>query len=376
VNRRSEKLALLVGSNPLPNFLAAMALEPKEVVLLYTPETEKPKDYLSGVLSAKRIRVTPRCIQDATDARCIQDVCNGLDFDHLHYSGGTKPMAAHARMAFNRGEANVSYLDERRGLLRFEDGYDETLSNRDLSLTLEVLLELHGVERLRDDRVLQQEPADSDSEIIAKKVLRCDQKERRELLCQLNRLEEKVAKAKQPPFDGSGLGLSQPSIPANDWTQRTYKHWRAFLRGGWLERWTALVIDQCLPSAVHEISTNIRGKRDSVEFEVDAAVVHRNRLYVVSCTTEDQKKELCKSKLFEVAMRSRQMGGDLARCALVCLLDGCDSRGPYVDQLRSDIQSLWDAPNVPRVFGLADLREWSGINGTSNLGTLTQWLLE
>ncbi len=42
--RRSDKLALLVGSNPLPNYVAATMLQPKEVVLLYSPETKDPRD--------------------------------------------------------------------------------------------------------------------------------------------------------------------------------------------------------------------------------------------------------------------------------------------------------------------------------------------
>jgi hypothetical protein len=96
-------------------------------------------------------------------------------------------------------------------------------------------------------------------------------------------------------------------------------------------------------------------------------------LYVLSCTT-DSKKARCKSKLFEVAMRARQMGGDLARSALVCFLDGGDASGPYVDQLRSDIASLWEAPNVPAVFGLADLREWAGVGGKPNFASLREWL--
>jgi len=73
-------------------------------------------------------------------------------------------------------------------------------------------------------------------------------------------------------------------------------------------------------------------------------------------------------------MRARQMGGDLARSTLVSLLDGSDAKGTYVDQLRADIASVWDAPNVPRVFGLADLREWAGTTGAPNLGSLKEWL--
>ena len=73
-------------------------------------------------------------------------------------------------------------------------------------------------------------------------------------------------------------------------------------------------------------------------------------------------------------MRSRQLGGDLARSALVCLLHGSNNKGLYVDQLRNDIADIWVASNTPKVFGLDDLREWAGIHGEPNLGTLQQWL--
>jgi len=124
------------------------------------------------------------------------------------------------------------------------------------------------------------------------------------------------------------------------------------------------------------VDVNVRCKRarpPPSEFEIDVALIRGHRLHVVSCTI-DRRKPLCKSKLFEVAMRARQMGGDLARSALVSLLEGGDAKGAYVEQLRADIASVWDAPNVPRVFGLADLREWAGTTGAPNLSSLQDWL--
>ncbi len=51
-NGRAESLVLLVGSNPLPNYLAAMALKPSTIHLVYTHETEKPKCRLHAALIA------------------------------------------------------------------------------------------------------------------------------------------------------------------------------------------------------------------------------------------------------------------------------------------------------------------------------------
>ena len=109
------------------------------------------------------------------------------------------------------------------------------------------------------------------------------------------------------------------------------------------------------------------------EFEVDVVLVRGHRLFLISCTTDTTLAQ-CKSKLFEVAMRARQLGGDLARSALVCLIDGTNEKGPLVDQLRHDVAGVWEAPNTPRVFGAADLREWAGLHDEPDLRTLRDWL--
>ena len=67
--RRCQKLAVLVGSNPLPNYIAATMLQPTEVVLLYSPETQGPRDHLRTAFTGKGIGVSEVCIDDATDAR-------------------------------------------------------------------------------------------------------------------------------------------------------------------------------------------------------------------------------------------------------------------------------------------------------------------
>lgn len=378
--RRVGKLALLVGSNPLPNYLAAVILKPREVVLLYSRETQEPREHLRAALSKRDSTLVLRdvCIDDATDARRIRDACRALGVDHLHYSGGTKPMAAHALQACGLDESQLSYLDERKGLLRFDDGYEIQLDGQDLGLTLELLLQLHGIERVVSDGDGPGSPTEEDGAAVARYVLnRPEAADELWTALRPDNRRRKITEAKSDPWSPPpGLSLSVSAIPGHDWTNKRYKKWDEFLCGGWLECWIAGLIRTCLDGTPNAVDVNVYCKRARplpVEFEIDVAVVRRHRLYVVSCTT-DRKKALCKSKLFEVSMRARQMGGDLARSALVCLLDGQDEKGPFVEQLRADIASLWDAPNIPRVFGQADLREWAGVNGPPNLKTLREWL--
>src|SRR5690606_15385991 len=71
----------------------------------------------------------------------------------LNYTGGTKVMAAHARMAFSSSGGrpeHASYLDEgdshRQARLRFDHGKSEPLSDYlEWPLTLAPLIALHGI---------------------------------------------------------------------------------------------------------------------------------------------------------------------------------------------------------------------------------------
>jgi hypothetical protein len=282
-------------------------------------------------------------------------------------------------MTLKLEEDQASYLDEQRGLLRFDDGYDLDLSRLDLRLTLDRILELHGIERAAQQNTsISGAPTEEDVAVLAHRVLQVPSTA--EGLYGRFRPEGRIrsfSQAKNDPWDppDQGLSLSASRVPGADWSKVRYEAWAEFLTGGWLERWTASQIRRLLGDTC-AVEVGIHCKRirpRPAEFEIDVALIRRQRLYVLSCTT-DSKKAQCKSKLFEVAMRARQMGGDLARSGLVCLLDGGDASGPYTDQLRSDIASLWDAPNVPAVFGLADLREWAGVGDRPNLATLQKWL--
>jgi len=385
--RRVNRLALLVGSNPLPNYLAAVILEPREVVLIYSPQTCIPRKHLEAALRerAPELEMSKEPICDATNAQEIRDVCKALDVDHLHYSGGTKPMAAHALQVCGLDDDQVSYLDERKACLRFADGFDIYLHQRELGLTLDRILGLHGVSR-QQSKPDTGAPTDSDSDAIAAAVFR--DPSHPSLLNKLRNVAVRgdgdggkgrtVTDARCTPWDpkDEGLSLSVARVPDHDWTDNRWKNWCAFLKGGWLERWTAGRIGASMGRGSSEIDVGVDCQRTGqrpAQFEIDVALVRGHRLYVVSCTTE-RKKAQCKAKLFEVAMRARQMGGDLARSALVSLLAGRDEKGPYIEQLRSDIEGIWDAPNTPRAFGLDDLHEWAGVNAAPNLQLLENWL--
>jgi len=376
-----KQLLLLVGSNPLPNFLAALILKPESICLFFSLETEPVKNQLRKFLTAKvgKVVLCEKFIQDATDPSKVREAFGTIFSDtHLHYTGGTKIMAAHARMAFrDSGGTNkqASYLDERKSVLRFDDGYEIDLSKEDLKLTIDEILGLHGIKRLSKGEQPKPEPTEQD----VKRIVEGSMKDP-DLACKLYNIYREEGKprsfnkAKREPVKLEDVvnDLSIQQLPEIGWTENTYEKWCDFLGGGWLERWCGDLVRDVAKESEVQVSVDCK-RTNGRQFEIDVAIVRGHRLYVISCTT-DTKIRLCKSKLFEVSMRARQLGGDLARSALVCLLHGSNDKGSYVDQLRNDVEDIWAASNTPKVFCLDDLKEWFGIYSEPNVGTLQQWL--
>jgi len=174
--QRCQSLVLLVGANPLPNYLAAATLRPERVVLVYTERTKDPKGRLALALR-ERLGVgdvQERWIDDPTRAVSVRAAVRGLGGPgtHLHYTGGTKSMAVHAHAELGRQltDGDASYLDEERHLIRFDDGDDMDLSD-DL-LDLDLVLALHGVEPVgREKAAPELAPSHEDLLAVVQAVL-------------------------------------------------------------------------------------------------------------------------------------------------------------------------------------------------------------
>ncbi len=153
--------------------------------------------------------------------------------------------------------------------------------------------------------------------------------------------------------------------------QSWFKQWYSFIGGEWLEEWVAQQIRSLQLSPQLEVRVGVQTFRgeERTQLEIDVVVVRGYRSYFLSCTTSGEKS-LCKSKLFEVATRARQLGGDLARAALVCL-----AKSDTASALQKDIEDMWGASNTPQVFGLEDVRCWSDCGDKQpNLSRLKEWL--
>jgi len=349
-NRSGGTLVLLVGANPLPNYLAALTLKPQRVVLLFSRQTRDPKDRLKKALEAQRLEaqrieiVAGDWIVDATNAPSVRnkvsDILKEYEDARLNYTGGTKVMATHARIGFKEAkfsDQRASYIDGSDGVIRFDDGSSRPIPLRTDQLNLETLVALHGGRDPKPWMAVQGGPTEDDAHAIARVVL----------------------PPSPEPFDrvafGRRLNANLVGVPADQWP----KVWKDFLAGTWLEVWTAAQVRRVLPKAQVFSGVELtRETRTTRTFEVDVVAIHDTRVHVISCTTSCKVKR-CKGKAFEAAVRARQLGGDLARCAIACFLDGLDEQDNVkVEQVQADVDALWDAPNALRVFGLAHLREW------------------
>lgn len=384
-----KQLLLLVGSNPLPNFLAVLILKPESVSFLYTSETRPVKERLNDILQKRypALVLSERLIRDATSPSRIRESFPAIDEEtHLHYTGGTKIMSAHALMTFlDKGGSSkhASYLDERNSLLRFDDDNVPPidLSKAELNLTIREILQLHGitVDSIGSERPTGPTmPSIEDAKIMTAQVL-ADPSLARTLYEEIQKMPEAITKAKSAPLYLSRYvpGLSVDAIPADTWNCNLYKAWRDFLQGEWLEIWCSDLVHQLASDgAVHFDIQCLR--KNGRTFQIDVMLVRGHRLYVISCTTEAEDINLCKSKLFEVAIRARQLGGDLARSAFVSLLTGTITYKKTeilkMDLLRNDIGNIWEASNEVQAFGLDDVRSWYGFRGVSDIHNLKEWL--
>ncbi len=168
-------LILLVGTNPLPNYVTALYFE-KDIKALYlvhsATEPGQPSTTMTTKTVADNLAKYLKKNTEITNIEMVslQDVANKKIIDmsldnnlatkiatgqpvHLNYTGGTKAMAVHVYTYVNskfKSNLTCSYLDSRTGRMVFDDG---TRNSEDLRHTYKVdmktMLGLHGYSKCR-----------------------------------------------------------------------------------------------------------------------------------------------------------------------------------------------------------------------------------
>ena len=159
---RSDHLFLLVGTNPLPNWVAAKLLvNPGGCVhLVYTSGVEKYMERLRDILREEGIIVSSFWTADSDDAQIFEGVKEQADklkretgkVVGLNYTGGTKMMSVHAHQAFHSLKLyqSLSYLDARTLSLKF-DRASGNWKPFDIALEPNICISLERLLRLHED---------------------------------------------------------------------------------------------------------------------------------------------------------------------------------------------------------------------------------
>lgn len=401
---RSDHLFLLVGTNPLPDWVAAKLLLRKggRLYLVHSKTTLRVAERLARFLGSQNCDyVFARDEHNAiTVTQAIESQLKSISSNSvgLNYTGGTKVMAVHAYRALEKrggGKVVFSYLEAPEFLMQFDANADWPTGHQqnvglieDVRLKLDDLFRLHEAEqgRLSIDRFYRAESA-----FQSLIDLHLNEAGRRawRWWCLENL---RYSKTHLPPR-GSKLGdfraendlQNQVFTPTSrdatvtalldavveslfpdgasnrpalgDVVKGQQQHFHSatqlakWLDGEWLEDYTLRqVSNQMQSSEIEDCGRNIVSSKPA-KFQADVAAIRGYQLHLISCYSghEDQT---CKHKLFEVFMRARQLGGEAARAALVC----CADDPGYIERQAGD---LWDLREQIRVFGRNDLPDLS-----------------
>ncbi|NET88360.1 MAG: DUF1887 family protein [Kamptonema sp. SIO1D9] len=402
-NYKADHLFLLIGENPLPNYVAArLLLKPEGTVyLVHTTATagkDKPADLLKKELKKHNITTKPISLGDAESdgdkirAKIKEEIkpkgkppLQGKV--GLNYTGGTKAMSVHAYQALQEldlTEPVFSYLDSRKLAIHI-DGKDQPIPVAlELSPppTLETILGLHNLSWKKEP--IRQSQLPEISEEFSKLHLDHHQAKAWRKWCDTvfknlknpesywkkdtqfpkppnlklsvtaqNKVPDEIQKILRDQGWASTSELSL-SIAKDQAKFSTFGDACQWLDGGWLEDYVLSKVEKLAPKySIRDsiMSLHIKDPRNqnrqTDQFEFDVAFLRGYQLFGISCTTSSNHK-MCKQKLFEAQLRAKQLGGNEARVALVCCYESPS------EWLKKELNFVVDDRKI-EVFGRQDL---------------------
>ncbi len=393
---QTDILFLLVGTNPLPNYVAALLLA-KENASIYLMHT-KGKGSTAEVACRLRqhinktrpdLQIILRSIHDADTEKIrlkvreiVSEIGAGGKSVGLNYTGATKPMAVQAFHSLKESFPNglYSYLDPRSLAMFINREGMPTQSpavGRTVELTLEELAEIHGYKLITDTRRSSRCPDIHNALvfIVASKDGYADWRNWIDSFEKGNPLES----IGNYPYLGplmqgirAACGCESPTETevSGKLGHKALKACIKYFRAEFLEEYTF----DCVKSVSDELGIKqfglgqkfIRTGRQAAkkDWELDVAAIDGYQLFAISCMATCIPGN-AKKHLMEVFVRARQLGGDEARFGLVCCV-----KNP--EMLQQEIARTWDAQGKIRVFGsrhLPDLtRELKNWFLTANKG--------
>ena len=348
----TDNLLLLMGTNPLPNYVAARLLgEAKtELHLVTTPEMkamEVPQRLLKllGRDPSEQNQYIPinAIAPDDIFKKIYERVVDTPGSWGLHYTGGKKIIATHAYRAMEHaladtereGQGVFSYLDADTLEMVIEqgDGSVQYHSSRlDLPVMLWQLLYLHGkpqstVTKARWDNypagAFSNRPLGQKPHRVPFQPELCEQL--KNACC---RDDTSTFEKFQQQIPDLSRNTGQTEKDLKEWVRKNF----------WLEHY---VLDQILKiqneCGIDDYALGFESEIFGGEknFESDILVMQNYRLFYITITTAKREKDN-KLKLFEAYIRAQQLGGEQAQVALVTLSPDVDAR-KMENELRSNL---------------------------------------
>lgn len=375
---RTDHLILLVGGNPLPNYVAARLLAKPNATLrlMHTQRTYEVAQNLVGALAQpaegdglgrnftniELVQVNSSAPRDIFSR--VQEVVKKIPSDKtvgLHYTSGNRPMSVHAYDAVKalRPDAKFSYLDGNTLEMLVHDATQSTLklfrADTLLNMRLETLFILQGLKEKETSQKARPSPLELAAALVelnstsdgVRRWLEWRQKgsegwtklpKNQPGLAQVETVLAKLCGGDPTP-EQIARALGYASLPSSaDW-------WK----GRWLEDYVFAKMTEAIKGRLdtNDAKLGITYQRGEMPFELDVAVMRSYQFFVFSCIASNNKQS-CKDHLMEAYVRARQAGGDEARVGLVCLYS--DSKS-----LAREISSALDAAGKIKVFGQEEL---------------------
>ncbi|MCU0288507.1 MAG: hypothetical protein MUF15_19195 [Acidobacteria bacterium] len=395
-------LILLLGGNPLPNFIVADYLlnlnrvdqddlpVPSKILLVSTERTEKFYNSIINLLRKKHSENFPHTeeiklndkhrLPESIQNKIKKAIENQSDIDsiHLSYTGGTKPMAANAfaaaiEVAQEKIKLILSDLDpDNFKLTSFvatsnnkmieEKNFPGKGDLRDcVHLNIDEIFELHEM-KLTNGK--------SENPILKNNMIDI-------IPFSLAIVDHYKTDIKGKDFLEISKGISQKDPKRNEKIVYDHPylkgifdekynliispgHFNQFICGKWLEYY----LNKSLEKINNElniklsIGMNVEAEYEKRNCEIDVIAMKGHQVFLFSCTTS-QKIKIVKQKAFEALFRAEQLGGEHAKVIVVSTMFNipCEAKLSWknnLKELEKDIKQF-NADQKCELIGIDEL---------------------
>lgn len=394
-----DHLFLLIGTNPLPNYVAAqlLARQESQIFLVYSTGTDPVQQTLKSELEKLGFkRVESIYVEEARPEHIRNQIRNKAEtltgVVGLNYTGGTKAMSVHACLALEEltrhdpqnprrpilANVQYSYLDARTLNMVIEDTHFKSLPGipnvaAHISVKIEEVLALHNLHKMKEamqhitvwDQVSAELAHIHTNQLNAQQwrewcnthLRREDRPDKFKNSTALKQLTtdmlpfETLREAFKREYPDQNHPLSFEQLATLSKSRKADESLAKWFDGVWLEHY---VFQQMKPLHSTNVLTDLAltinpltnpSDRDS-DFEFDVVGMRGYQMFALSVTSSGDAK-LCKKKLLEAIVRAEQLGGSEARVALICCVDQPES-------LRQQVNELFHQTRL-RIFGRTQL---------------------